>query len=298
MAKKRDCRKLLEERWSQRKFLCIGLDPQMHRLPRHLMETGRADRRDFPGDAPYTFNQEIVTATRDLVCAYSLNPASYAMLGDHALDTLAGTVAMIHHQAPDVPVLLDAKYGDTEEMNELLARYAFDLVHADAVTVHPYMGIDTLTPFLRRETKMTFVLCRAGSGGAKDMQHALVIADAFTLELEPLTEHIARTVKDLSSARTSNMGIVWGTTSSIGDEVTGIRSSLGDTAPVLIPYDHHVPSDDHLRVTVRNNLTERGDGVIVQIGNEIIHASSGKNFANAARNATIDFDTRVRGMIR
>lgn len=290
MAIRRNCMRLLEDRWSQRKFVCVGLDPIRNRFPAHLRRARTASDR---ADAVYSFNESIVGATRDLVCAYKPNLAFYQSLGDMGHDVLAATISMIRSDAPDVPVILDAKYGDTADTNEYYARYAYDELKADAVTVHPYMGLDSLAPFTRRKEKGVFVLCRTSNPHAEMFQQALV-ADARTATSHaPLSQRVAIEVAFDSDADGANRGLVMGATAP--NDIALIRGVVKDRLPFLILGVGAQGGD--LEAAVRAGIDARGKGIIVNASRSIIHASSSENFAQAARNEATALDRRIRDAI-
>ncbi len=151
-------------------WLCIGLDPDPDKLPPALR--GRPD-----GVA--AFNRAIIDATRDLVCAYKPNLAFYLARGSAGIDALAQTAAAIPR---DIPILLDAKFGDIDSSARGYARFAFDVLGADAVTVNPYLGADALAPFLEYENRAIFLLAHTSNPSACDLQESLV-ASALPEEL-------------------------------------------------------------------------------------------------------------------
>ena len=150
----------LKESWRiTGSFLCVGLDPDLEKLPAYL----RGERYPF-----LSFCCGIVEATSDLACAYKLNAAFFA--ADQREYELKETIASIRKIAPKSVIILDAKRGDIGNTAAMYAREAFDVYDADAVTVNPYMGGDTIKPFLERKDRGVIVLCRTSNPGAKDFQ--------------------------------------------------------------------------------------------------------------------------------
>ena len=150
----------LERAWAAGDtLLCVGLDPDPARLPKHL---AGADNSMFE------FGRAIVDATADLVCAFKLQIAYYAAArAEHQLEM---TIAHIRRRHPGIPVILDAKRGDIGSTAEMYAREAFERYRADAVTVNPYLGFDALAPFLAYADKGVIVLCRTSNPGAREVQ--------------------------------------------------------------------------------------------------------------------------------
>jgi orotidine-5'-phosphate decarboxylase len=160
---KRNFMDVLRARWAEGKFVCVGLDSDEKRLPRGFL----------PTTSPQMwFNFEIVKATCDLVCAYKPNLAFYR--GDLGKIRLQDTIRYINEHAPGVPVILDAKQGDIGATNDGYVAEDFDWYGADAVTVHNYLGVEAMRPFLDQKNKGIIVLCRTSNPGAGQLQDVLV----------------------------------------------------------------------------------------------------------------------------
>lgn len=151
----------INEMFSQGKHICIGLDPDLD-LVSGMTVTGLNGRHvSLTGVAGvFHFNQAVISATCDLVAAYKINPAFYLSLGRSGMDALHGTIDCIRIQAPEVPIIIDGKYGDVEHSNEHYASFVFEDLMADAVTLNPLSGLDHAMPFLDFENKGIFVVCR------------------------------------------------------------------------------------------------------------------------------------------
>lgn len=275
---------LLTDRWSQGKFVCVGLDPRIERIPNYPGPMSLSDS----AESLFCFNEAIVLATRDLVCAYKLNRAFYERYGAAGMEALEGTVSRIREVAPGVPIIYDAKYGDTPDTNEMYAEYAFDVLKADAVTVNPYMGLEALEPFTRRIDKGVFILCRTSNPGAETVQSQLV-ADKYAVGHAPLSEFIASDVAQLSRRTAPNLGLVMGATNP--SDIVRVRTFVGNEIPFLIPGVGKQGGD--LEASVRGGARQ-GRGIIVNASRSIIHASSGDDFAEAARQETLALDQRIR----
>lgn len=166
---KRNFREMLEAKWSQGKFVCVGLDTDFRKLPEAAWRTKNGSEVNV-NTAVEMFNREIIEATKDLACAYKPNTAFYEMLGSEGFVTLERTVRSIRAIAPDVPIILDAKRADIGNTNDGYVKMAFDCLRADAITVHPYLGAEALQPFLDRKDKGVIVLCRTSNPGSREIQ--------------------------------------------------------------------------------------------------------------------------------
>ncbi len=236
-------------------LLCIGLDIDLKRIPASLLNKG---------DPIFDFNKAIIDSTKDLVCAYKPNIAFYEMYGIYGLQALIKTIEYI---GGEVPVILDAKRGDIGNTALAYAKAAFDVFKADAVTLNPYMGFDSIEPFLSYKDKGLFILCLTSNPSSKDFQ---------TEGVEPLYKKVAKKVKIWNNF--GNCGIVVGATRP--DELKEIRAILPDI-PVLIPGIGAQGGD--LAHSVRYGANKRGERAIINSSRGIIFASSGEDFAGSAR---------------
>jgi orotidine-5'-phosphate decarboxylase len=256
----------LKAAWkSSNSLLCVGLDPEPKKFPDRL--------RDAPG-AIFEFNKAIVDATRDLVCAYKPQFAHYA--ANAAENQLEHTIDYIKSTCPNAIVILDAKRGDIGSTAEQYAQEAFERYGADAVTVNPYLGRDSIEPFLRRADKGVIVLCRTSNPGAKDFQD-LELGDG-----KKLFQHVAERVAKEWNAEGNCMLVVGAT---YPDELADIRSRVGDL-PLLVP-GVGVQGGDVAKVMAKGK-TAAGTGLVISSSRAILYASSGDDFATAARKATQD----------
>lgn len=227
-------------------------------------------------DIPNTivaFNRAIVEATKDLVCAYKLNTAFYEAYGDQGLVALHRTIVNIHANAPDVPVILDAKRADIGNTNAGYVQAAFEFLQADAITVHPYLGAEALQPFLDCANKGIFVLCRTSNPGTGEFQY-------LSVNGEPLYCFVARRVAN-NWNKNGNCAVVVGAT--YPDELREVRGLVGDM-PILIPGIGAQGGD--VEKTVSAGKDSRGQGMIINSSRSIIFASKGEDFAEAARRET------------
>jgi orotidine-5'-phosphate decarboxylase len=251
---------VLRQAWHRAdSMLCVGLDPDLARMPVPL---------DGAADAAFHFCREIVDATADLVCAFKPQFAYFA--SQRAEDQLERLCAYIRDRHPDVLLLLDAKRGDIGPTAEHYAREAFHRYAAHAVTVNPYLGTDSIEPFLRVPGRGVFALCRTSNPGSGDFQSLLV-------DGEPLYVHVARRAA-LEWAELGECGLVVGAT--YPDELRVVRSIVGDM-PLLVPGIGAQGGD--IAATVAAGADSSGFGMVVNTSRAVLYASAGRDFADAAR---------------
>jgi orotidine-5'-phosphate decarboxylase len=254
----------LEAAWARSgSLVCIGLDPEVERFPPALAAA--------PASI-LAFNKAVIDATADLVCAFKPQFAHYAAYG--AEDQLARTIEYIHAHCPGTPVILDAKRGDVAHTAERYAIEAFERYGADAVTVNPYLGFDSLEPFLRYGDRGVFVLCRTSNAGARDLQDVMVDG-----------RRLYQLVAELAATRwnaAGNCALVVGAT--YPAELAEVRRIAG-AMPLLVPGVGTQGGD--IGEVVRCGQTARGTGLIVSSSRAILYASSGADFASAARAAAV-----------
>lgn len=249
-------------------LLCVGLDPEPSKFPGTWK--GQPDRI-------YDFCAAIVDATKDLVCAFKPQIAYFA--AHRAEDQLERLMAHMRRTAPNVPVILDAKRGDIGSTADQYAHEAFTRYQADAVTLSPFMGFDTMEPFLKHPGKGVILLCRTSNPGGSDLQN-LRLAD---IEGQPrVYEHIAKQAQGPWNTN-GQMGLVVGAT--FPEEIARVRE-LAPTLPLLIPGVGAQGGD--AAATVKAGLKSDASGVItgtivVNSSRAVLYASSGDDFASAAR---------------
>ena len=255
-----------------RSMLCVGLDPDPPRFP-----------GAFKGDASriFDFCAAIVEATADTVIAFKPQIAYFA--AHRAEDQLERLMAHMKRVAPQVPVILDAKRGDIGSTAEQYAIEAFERYGADAVTLSPFMGFDSVQPYLKRHGKGAFLLCRTSNPGGDDLQNQrLASVDGQPL----LYEHVARLAQGPWNLN-GQLGLVVGAT--YPDQIARVRE-LAPTLPLLIPGVGAQGGD--ALATVRAGLRSDAAGmttgaVIVNSSRAILYASSGEDFAAAARREAV-----------
>lgn len=274
----RDFRELLETKWDEGKFLCVGLDSELVKIP-------EAAQKEDTRTTIVAFNRAIVDATKDLVCAYKPNPAFYEARGEEGFAALRETIAYILDVAPDVPVILDAKRADIISTNEQYAISAFEHLRVDAITVNPYLGAEPLKPFFDREDKGVIVLCHTSNPGAKELQNLSVDGG------EELYKYVARSAKERWNEK-GNCCIMVGAT--YPEELGDVRGIVGDM-PILIAGIG--AQDGDLERMLKKGADSRKRGLIVNASRSIIFASRGADFAEMAGTKARELHERIRKAI-
>ena len=253
----------LQSAWaSQGSMLCVGFDPDPKRLP-----------PSFQGkpEGIFEFCREIADATADLVCSFKPQFAYFA--SQRAEAQLEKLIRHLKNQYPHIPVILDSKRGDIGSTADHYALEAFERYGADAVTVNPYMGFDTIEPYLKHAGKGVIVLCRTSNPGGSDLQFLNVNSG------EPLYLHVAK----LASQKWNSSGqisLVVGAT--FPEEIAKVRAIVGDM-PLLIPGIGAQGGDIDVTIKAGRIPNAPGTGMIINSSRAILYASAGSDFAQAAR---------------
>jgi orotidine-5'-phosphate decarboxylase len=248
-------------------LLCVGLDPEPSKFPAGMK-----------GDASkiYDFCAQIVDATADLAISFKPQIAYFA--AHRAEDQLEKLMEHMRRNAPHVPVILDAKRGDIGSTAEQYAKEAFERYGADAVTLSPFMGFDSVQPYLKYHGKGAFLLCRTSNPGGDDLQNQRLAS----VEGQPLMyEHIAKLAQGPWNLN-GQLGLVVGAT--YPAEIERVRS-LAPTLPLLIPGVGAQGGDAvaTIKAGYRQSQGATTGAVIVNSSRAILYASSGDDFAEAAR---------------
>ncbi len=271
------CAELLGGHFAAGRHLVVGLDTDPERIPTTVAPGAS------PAERVIDFNRAIVAATADLAAAYKPNAAFYEALGEDGFHALEETVATIHERAPQTAVILDAKRADIGSTNAGYVAAAFDRLGADAITVHPYLGGEALAPFLERAEKLVFVLARTSNPGAGELQD---IEDGDGV---PLYRRVARAVaRDWNGA--GNCGLVVGAT--YPEEMRAVRADIDASMPILIPGAGAQGGD--VGAVVAANREAGSDAFLINASRSILYASSGEDFAVAARAAASALDAEIR----
>jgi orotidine-5'-phosphate decarboxylase len=260
--------RILRAEQRHRSLLCVGLDPEPAKFP-----------GAWKGDASriHDFCAAIVDATKDLVIAFKPQVAYFA--ANRAEDQLERLIAHIRRVAPEVPVILDAKRGDIGSTAEQYAREAFERYQADAVTLSPFMGFDSIEPYLRFADKGLILLCRTSNPGGADVQGQALAAGGFVYE------HVARLAQGAWN-RSGQLALVVGAT--FPAEIERVRA-IAPTLPLLIPGIGAQGGD--ARATVRAGWRQENGRtvapIIVNSSRAILYAGQGSDFAEHARRAAL-----------
>ena len=252
----------------KRSFLCVGLDPDPERMPISDL---------------FEFNKSIVDATIDLVTAYKPNLAFYEALGLKGLDELSRTIDYIRKLSSDVLIIGDGKRGDVGHTSEMYAKALFTKWQFDAATVNAYAGLDSIDPFLSHKDKGVFIWCRSSNPGARELQD-LKVSDGS--HQKPLYEYMASHY--YRHNRNGNMGLVVGAT--YGKETKILRAACPDI-PFLLPGVGAQKGD--MKEALLSGIDQYGRRLLINSSRSIIYASSGLDFAEAARTKVLDFNKTV-----
>jgi orotidine-5'-phosphate decarboxylase len=250
----------LRAAWSARdSMLCVGLDPDLARLPSGIDKSPRG---------VLEFCRAIVESTADVVCAFKPQIAYFAAIGaERELEELCRHIRTNH---PEVVLILDSKRGDIGDTAALYAREAFERYGADAVTVNPYLGTDSLEPFFAHTGRGTIVLCRTSNAGSGEFQN-------IDVDGAPLYEHIAKTAATKWAAR-GDVALVVGAT--YPTELARVRAIVGDM-PLLVPGVGAQGGD--VEAVVRAGRDSTGYGLIINSSRAVLYAGSGNDYAEQAR---------------
>ena len=205
----------LKEKWQEQKFVCIGLDPYLDKIPNKF--------KGSISENIFEFNKFIIDQTSDLVCAYKLNSAFYEAQGLEGRKALEQTIKYLRENHPEIVMILDAKRGDIANTNSGYVKDAFDNLQVDAITVSPYLGKESLKPFLDRNDKGIMVLVKTSNEGSAEFQNLEVGG-------KPLYEVIAEHAKNWNT--NNNVSVVVGAT--YPKELKAVRDIVGNM-PILIP---------------------------------------------------------------
>ncbi len=249
-----------------RSLLCVGLDPDPALMPEKI--------------GVFKFNKAIIDATADLVCAYKPNIAFYEGMGDKGIDALKKTREYI---PKDIPVIIDAKRGDIGNTAKAYARSLFGYFNADAVTVSPYLGYDSLEPFIEYRDRGVFIICRTSNPGATDFQSLYVETDKGK---RVLYEVVAEKVIEWN--KYGNLGLVVGAT--YPEELKLIREKYPEI-PILIPGVG--TQGGELKLVVEYGVDKERSKTIINSSRQVLYASRGKDFAAEAEKTARELRDRI-----
>ncbi|WGG49337.1 orotidine-5'-phosphate decarboxylase [Rugamonas sp. DEMB1] len=247
-------------------LLCVGLDPDMAKLPPQFQNDP---------DGIFKFCTEIIDATADLACSFKPQIAYFAALG--AERQLENICSYLRANYPHIPLILDAKRGDIGATARQYAREAYDRYGADAVTVNPYMGSDSVEPYMEWSDRGVIILCRTSNAGGSDLQFLQV-------DGKPLYQHVARLVAEKWNSN-GQCALVVGAT--YPEELAQVRAIVGDM-PLLVPGIGAQGGD--IAATVGSGKTADGSGMMINSSRAILYATRqpGEDFAAAARRVALE----------
>ena len=255
-------------------LLCIGLDPEPMLTPEIVLD----------------FNELIIKSTIGLACAYKPNLAIYESMGHDGLTVLEKTLKFIRELNPNMPVIGDAKRGDIGQCSEAYVRTMFDNFEFDAVTVSPYMGPDSLAPFIDRDDRGVFILCRTSNPGGSVLQDLTVVDEQDTTP-KPLYEFVAGLANKWN--KRGNVGLVVGAT--VPAQMRRIREVVPDML-FLIPGIG--PQGGDLAQTVSSAVDGCGKGFIISASRQIMYATQTSTRTYRTKSGALKKVKEVAGKLR
>jgi len=265
--------KLLKAVQKNRSWLCIGLDPDLGKLPDHLDKSTAGIEQ---------FLKTIIDSTHDLVCAYKPNSAFFEQFGVDGLLLLKNIIAYI---PSEIPIILDAKRGDIGNTSRMYARAAFDYLGVDAITVNPYMGYDCVKPFLDYPNKGVFILCLTSNQSANEFQKQQLTIGGM------LYQQVAKT--SLSWNVNDNVCLVIGATKP--EELAELRAVVGDNIPILIPGVGAQGGD--LELSLKSGANVKGELAIINVSRSALYAGKGTDFADKSPAECLRLVTAMRSVL-
>jgi len=253
-------------------LLCVGLDPQREKMPLHLRDKG---------NFLYEFCRELIAVTKDIVCTYKPNLAFFEAYGSAGIRQLEQIMAEI---PKDIPVILDAKRGDIGNTSRMYARFLFEHLGGDAATVSPYLGRDSLEPFLEFPGRCIFVLCVTSNPGAADLQFGA----GQTPEVYERVIGMCRRLREKGE-----VGLVTGATHI--QQLRDIRAAYPD-GPLLVPGLGAQGGD--LRSAVDAATAKGTLPAVFNVSRDIIHAGTGEDFAHIARQKAQEYRAAINEALK
>jgi orotidine-5'-phosphate decarboxylase len=258
----------LQKKNSQKKFICVGLDTDIEKIPEHLKSNT---------DPTLEFNREIINATKDFAAAYKFNFAFYEKDGTHGFQTLFDSIKLV---PDDILIIGDAKRGDIGNTSKMYAKSVFEYFKCDAITINPYMGKDSVLPFLDFPDKLNFILALTSNPGANDFEKLNLSDGSF------LYQRIIETVKSWNTKK--NCGIVFGATKS--EELKENFNRL-DSLPLLLPGIGAQGGSLEDIIPILKNRSPLN--FLINVSRGIIYKSTGMDFALAANDEILNYNNRI-----
>ncbi len=286
--------KLLAAAETNKSWLCVGLDPDLSKIPAEFGSGATAVKG---------FCQAVIEATCDLVCAYKPNAAFFEALGPQGWEALIQTVTSV---PANIPVILDFKRGDIGNTAQMYARSAYDIIGADAVTLSPYLGRDSIEPFLKYSDKGAFILCLTSNPSASELQKKFIMledppsganltaqakaksfAEFFRISTRELYVYIAQLSMEWNG--NDNIGLVVGATSP--EELETVRKLVGNDVPILVPGIGTQGGD--LESAVKAGSGDAGKLAIINISRSIIYGGGQGDFKNRVRETAYSYRGQI-----
>lgn len=240
-------------------LLCIGLDPDLEKVPKHLL---------LENDPIFAFNRAIIDGTADLVCSYKPNIAFYEAYGIKGLESLKKTIDYLKSNFKNIPIILDAKRGDIGNTAKMYAKAVFDYWKADAVTVNPILGLDSIKPFLDFKNNLTILLIKTSNPDSKMFQD-------ININKEPYYLKVAKIISDW---KYDNIGIFVGATYPY--ELKKIREIFPDKIFLSAGLG---AQKAEVKKAVVAGVDKNKEGIIFNASRSVLYAPSLKNFVEIAR---------------
>jgi len=250
-------------------LLCVGLDPDVEKLPQHLLSDP---------DPIFAFNKAVIDATHDLVCVYKPNIAFYEAEGIEGLTSLKKTIEYIKSTHPDIPIVLDAKRGDIGNTADRYAKAVFSYWDADAVTVFPNLGLDALKPFFAYEDKMTIVLIKTSNPDSGMFQDLQVNGKPYHLQMAEI----------IKGWEYDNIGIFVGAT--YPKELQDVRKIFPDHIFLVAGIGAQGGS---IEETVKAGVDSKGAGIMINASRSTLYKSTDEDFAEKARGEAVKLKDEI-----
>ncbi len=262
----------LEKQWAKNKFLTVGLDSNYLLIPSSIK--GKKSERIFE------FNKRIIDKTHNIVLGYKPNTAFYEAEGIDGIEALKKTISYVKKKYPDLLIILDAKRGDIGSTNEGYIKFAFEYLESDAITIHPYLGKEAIQNFLDLKEKGIIILIKTSNPGSGEFQNLKVGREDLYISIAK------KAVKEWN--KNKNIAFVVGAT--YPEELKQIRK-IAPEIPFLIPGIGKQGGD--LEKTIKFGEGTKNPGMIINSSRDIIFASSGPDFADAARKKAIETNEEI-----
>lgn len=246
-------------------LLCIGLDPVLEKIPEHLRN------EEF---SLFQFNKAIIDATHDVVCGYKPNSAFYEAYGAKGVEQLKMTCDYLNETYPEIPIILDAKRADIGSTNEGYAKFAFNYLNVDGITLQCYFGGESLRPFIEYEDKASIVMCKNSNPDSGEFQDLMI-------DGQPLYKVVAENFTRKWNYNRNIMLVVGATHPA---ELADVRNIVGDMT-LLVPGVGAQGGD--IEKTVKAGINSRHAGIIISSSRTIIYAGSGEDFAVKAKQEAV-----------